>query len=103
MFKCLLLIAQVLCVFGDFENQLHSGKLIIVTDGVCNDECTTVVSKIRKITGNYYLADIKKNSDAREYMKAIDYRGGYPVYFYKSQFVSDVTHDPELSSILMGL
>jgi hypothetical protein len=89
--------------FGNFENHLLSGKLIIVTDGACNVECQKVLDKISKVTAEYYITDTQKDINAQNYMKEIKYDGPYPIYFFKSIFLSSIDNDEELASILKDL
>lgn len=103
MLAILLLVLSVFCDVGDFEHNLHSGRLVIVTNGKCNAKCLDVISKITKITKEVYVTDLVKNVNARDYMDDLNYKGDYPVYFYKGQFLSDIRNDPELASILKGL
>lgn len=93
-------ITAINCEFGNFENHLLSGKLIIVTDGKCNNECMIVLNKISKITTEYYFTNIFRDEGAKNYMEYIKYSGNYPVYFFRTVFLSDIGHDPELVSIL---
>jgi len=103
MLRPFLLILSVLCDIGDFEHNLHSGRLVIVTSGKCNTNCLDVIGKITKISKEVYLTDLLKNTNARDYMNDLNYKGEYPVFFYKGRFLSDVRNDPELASILKGL
>lgn len=97
------LFLRALCEYGSFENHLLSGKLIIVTDGICNIECQKIIEKISKITSEYYIADIQNDKNAKTYIKDLNYTGDYPVYFFKGGFLSDIDHDEELASLLKDL
>lgn len=77
--------------------------LVIVTNGHCNNMCLDLVSKISKITRDYYLTDTVKDRNAKDYLDDIKYDGEYPILFYKGKFISDYRNDPELASILKGL
>jgi hypothetical protein len=101
--KILLLILQIICRISDFEPSLLSGKLVIVTNGFCNDECMDVLRRIKRITKEFYYADISIDKSAKKYMELIGYDYKYPVYFYKQQFIPDLAEDPEISSILNQL
>lgn len=89
--------------FGNFDNHLLSGKLVIVNKGVCNVECQNVVNRISKVTSEYYLTNILQDANAKNYVDVLKYKGEFPIFFFKGIFLSDVGHNPELSSILKGL
>lgn len=102
----LALFWYVFCVvyaMTDFESRLLSGQLIIVTDGVCNDECKIVLEKIRSITDRFYFTDINKDYSTKQYMDLINYSGEYPIYFYKKRFIPDILEDSDLDLILDDL
>lgn len=99
----IVLILRIACEYGNFDNHLLSGKLIIVTDGICNVECQKVLEKISKITSEYYITDIRRDINAKNYLSDLKYTGPFPIYFYKSVFLSDVNHDEELASLLKDL
>lgn len=97
------LISVIKTEFGNFDNHLLSGKFIIVTDGQCNGECQKILEKISKITSEYYITDVKKDMNAKSYLSEINYTGPFPIYFFKSVFLSDINHDEELASLLKDL
>lgn len=101
--KLLSLPALSRCEYGEFDNHLLSGKLIVVTAGTCNTECQKVLEKISKITSDYYITNTNTDLNAKNYLRKIDYPGPFPVYFYKSTFLSDINHDEELKSLLKDL